>query len=50
VAARRAILSRYFQAIVIRPTSARGRAGFDYAAVEPVWKDSSAPDPAAITD
>ncbi|MGH3395075.1 MAG: recombinase family protein [Streptosporangiaceae bacterium] len=44
VAVRRAILSRYFQAIVIRPTSARGRAGFDYAAIEPVWKDSGAAD------
>jgi site-specific DNA recombinase len=45
VAVRRAILSRYFRAIVIRRSAPHGPAGFDYASIVPVWKDSGAADP-----
>src|SRR5450755_231357 len=50
IAVRRAILSRYFQAIVIRRSAPHGPAGFDYAAIEPVWKDSGIPAPGTGTE
>ncbi len=42
VAARRAILSRYLQAIVVRKSATHGTR-FDYSAIEPIWKDASYP-------
>jgi site-specific DNA recombinase len=36
---RRAILSRYLKAVIIRKTERRGPGDLDYAAIEPVWRD-----------
>jgi hypothetical protein len=36
---RRAILSRYLKAVIIRKTDRRGPGGLDYAAIEPVWRE-----------
>jgi site-specific DNA recombinase len=38
VGIRRAILSRYLKAVIVRRSSLRGRA-FDYSAIEPVWRE-----------
>jgi DNA invertase Pin-like site-specific DNA recombinase len=35
---RRAILSRYLKAVVIRKSARRGRGDLDYSAIEPVWR------------
>ena len=34
---RRAILSRYLKAVIIRKTDRRGPGELDYSAIEPVW-------------
>jgi site-specific DNA recombinase len=36
---RRAILSRYLKAVIIRKTERRGPGDLDYAAIEPVWRE-----------
>jgi len=36
---RRAILSRYLKAVIIRKTDRRGPADLDYSAIEPVWRE-----------
>jgi len=36
---RRAILSRYLKAVIIRKTARRGPGDLDYAAIEPVWRE-----------
>ena len=36
---RRAILSRYLKAVIIRKTDRRGPAELDYSAIEPVWRE-----------
>jgi DNA invertase Pin-like site-specific DNA recombinase len=38
VGVRRAILSRYLKAVIVRRSATRGR-GFDYSAIEPVWRE-----------
>jgi hypothetical protein len=35
---RRALLGQYLTAIIVRPATINGRRGFDYAAIDPVWK------------
>jgi DNA invertase Pin-like site-specific DNA recombinase len=47
VAVRRAILSRYLQAIVVRKSSVRRPGELDYAAIEPIWKGSGQAVPSA---
>lgn len=47
VAVRRAILSRYLQAIVVRKSSVHGPGELDYAAIEPIWKGSGQSVPSA---
>jgi DNA invertase Pin-like site-specific DNA recombinase len=37
-AGKRAILGQYLHAIVVNPAAARGRAAFDYSAIDPKWK------------
>jgi site-specific DNA recombinase len=37
-ATRRAILSRYLKAVIIRKSSRRGPGDLDYSAIEPVWR------------
>jgi hypothetical protein len=44
VGVRRAILSRYLKAVVIRKSAGHGPGTFDYSAIEPVWKDDTEPD------
>lgn len=39
-AGKRAILGQYLHAIVVKPATTRGRGAFDYAAIEPKWKDT----------
>ena len=39
VGVRRAILSRYLKAVVIRKSNRRGPGGLDYEAIEPVWRE-----------
>lgn len=41
---RRAILSRYLKAVVIRKSARRGTGELDYSAIEPVWKDGTEQD------
>jgi len=41
VGVRRAILSRYLKAVVIRKSARRGTGDLDYSAIEPVWKDGA---------
>jgi hypothetical protein len=36
---RRAILSRYLKAVIIRKTGRRGPGDLDYSAIEPVWRE-----------
>jgi DNA invertase Pin-like site-specific DNA recombinase len=36
---RRAILSRYLKAVIIRKTDRRGPGDLDYSAIEPVWRE-----------
>ena len=36
---RRAILSRYLKAVIIRKTERRGPGDLDYSAIEPVWRE-----------
>ena len=38
VGIRRAILSRYLKAVIVRRSTLRGP-GFDYSAIEPVWRE-----------
>jgi hypothetical protein len=38
VGVRRAILSRYLKAVIVRKSAIRGP-GFDYSAIEPVWRE-----------
>jgi len=45
---RRAILSRYLKAVVIRKSARHGPGELDYSAVEPVWKDGTEPDSGGI--
>jgi hypothetical protein len=47
VAARRAILSRYLQAIVVRRSSVHGPGELDYSAIEPIWKGTGQSVPSA---
>jgi site-specific DNA recombinase len=47
VAARRAILSRYLQAIVVRKSSVHGPGELDYSAIEPIWKGTGQSVPSA---
>jgi hypothetical protein len=44
VGVRRAILSRYLKAVVIRKSARRGRGDLDYSAIEPIWRDGTEPD------
>ena len=37
---RRAILSRYLKAVIIRKTERRGPGDLDYSAIEPVWREA----------
>jgi hypothetical protein len=39
VGVRRAILSRYLKAVVVRPSRRRGPGRIDYEAIEPVWRE-----------
>jgi len=39
VGVRRAILSRYLKAVIVRKTSLRGPGVVDYSAIEPVWRE-----------
>jgi hypothetical protein len=47
LAVRRAILSRYLQAIVVRKSSVHGPGELDYSAIEPIWKGSGQTAPSA---
>jgi hypothetical protein len=49
VAVRRAIISRYLRAVIIRKSSTRGPGKLDYAAIEPVWRDDDEPAPGDLT-
>lgn len=42
---RRAILSRYLKAVVVRKSGKLGRGELDYAAIEPVWRTEEDPMP-----
>jgi site-specific DNA recombinase len=44
VGVRRAILSRYLKAVVIRKSAKRGPGDLDYSAIEPIWRDGAEPD------
>lgn len=39
VGVRRAILSRYLKAVVVRKSASHGPQGLDYSAIEPVWRE-----------
>ena len=39
VGVRRAILSRYLKAVVIRKSNRRGPGDLDYDAIEPIWRE-----------
>jgi hypothetical protein len=39
VGVRRAILSRYLKAVILRRSSHHGPGELDYAAIEPVWRE-----------
>jgi hypothetical protein len=39
VGVRRAILSRYLKAVIVRKSASVGAAAFDYASIEPVWRE-----------
>jgi site-specific DNA recombinase len=43
---RRAILSRYLKAVVIRKSAKRGPGDLDYSAIEPIWRTEEDPMPA----
>jgi hypothetical protein len=43
VGVRRAILSRYLKAVVIRKSARRGPGNLDYSAIEPIWRDGTEP-------
>jgi hypothetical protein len=36
---RRAILSRYLKAVIVRQSRSHGTASFDYEAIQPVWRE-----------
>jgi hypothetical protein len=36
---RRAILSRYLKAVIVRESARRGPGGLDYEAIEPIWRE-----------
>jgi hypothetical protein len=45
---RRAILSRYLKAVVVRKSGKLGRGELDYSAIEPVWRTEEDPIPEGL--